>query len=96
MSDFAVSFAVGATLGASVGRVTGSTVKHLERLNKAVGATERTGRQVQGDRAIRSALGDATASMRAAERRVAELRREIGAMRRPSEELRRRFADAYA
>ena len=94
MSDLAVSFTVGAMLGASVGSVTGSTVKHLDRVRKATDATERASAQVAGYRALRSSLGGATASMRAAERRTAELRREIGSTARPSAELRRRFAAA--
>ena len=83
VADMAVSFGVGATLGASVASVTGSTVKHFDGVRKAVAATERASRQVAGYRAMRSSLGAATASMRAAERRTADLRREVLSTARP-------------
>ena len=96
MSDLAVSFGIGATLGASVSAVTGSTVKHLERLRKTTAATERASAQVSGYRAMRSSLGAATASMRAAEGRAATLSRQIQSTAHPTAELRRRFAAARA
>ena len=95
-ADLAVSVAVGATLATSVASVTGSTVKHLDGVRKAVGATERATRQVAGYRAMRTSLGAATAAMRDAERRTAELRREVVSTARPTAALRQRFAAARA
>lgn len=96
MSELAVSFGIGATLGASVKAVTGDTVRHLDRVRKATTATERASAQIAGYRALRTSLGAATAALRTSERRAEELRRALQSTTRPTADLRRRFVAARA
>ena len=94
MSDLAVSFSIGAAVSSTLSAAVGSTVKHLDRMGKAAAGTDRTLGQVRGYRAMKSQLGATATSLRAAERRTAELRREIAAAGRPTDALRRRFVGA--
>lgn len=96
MSELGVSFTIGGILAASVTSVTGSTVKHLDRVRKATASTERASGQVAGYRAMRQTLGAATAALRDAERRAADLHRQLASGRGPTDALRKQWKAARA
>lgn len=95
-AELGVWFTIGGILGASVTSVTGSTVKHLDRVRKATASTERTSGRVAGYRAMRQTLGAATAALRGAERRAADLHRQLASGRGPTDALRKQWRAARA
>ena len=92
MSELGVSFTIGAALAASVEAVTGSTVKHLDRLGKSAADSEAALGEVAGYRAARKSIDETSAALDDARRRygsagdasrrlTAGLRRQEGVLR---------------
>lgn len=89
MSDIGIGITVGAALASSVASVVGGSVRHVDRLRKAVDAAESAAQDVAGYRKTAAAL-------RAADERTAALRREMEQTGKPTRTLRRDFARAGA
>ena len=96
MSELAVGIAVGATVQSSVGATVATSVKHLDRLGKAIETLERRSGRVALVQELENRLDKTRTAADKARKRVRALGDAIAATASPTEQMQKDFEAAKA